>query len=251
MKPFPEAFATPLRVEAKSSTGRAEEEHGIAADGNVRGGHTLGEVGGERGRMAAGKAPKPAAPLPDGGAREHGAATETPKISQGRAVGTAFEEDAIEDPAAELNGVVGAGLLEGGEGGERPALGALAEVPLDADVRDDGVAKNEVAEVVPVLDEAAVAAADPATLGARQREPSFSRQAPGELAIVLERPGVRAYLPHCQSVQRPGDTVAKQSRSGAFYLETEGRYVTGAKAGVSTNPAGADCLSQSGTFAQN
>lgn len=190
MKPFPEAFARPLTVEAESGSGRTEEEHGIPADGNVRGGHTLGEVGGERGRMAAGLAPEPAAPLPEGGARERGAAPGAPKIFQDCALGTAFEKDSIEDRAADLDRVVGAGLLEGPEGRERPALGALAEVALDADVGDDGVAEDEVAEVVTVLHEAAVAVADPATLGARQREPTFPRQAPGELTIVLERPRV-------------------------------------------------------------
>ena len=213
MKPFPEAFARPLAIKCKCGTSRTEEEHGIATDGNVRGRHTLGEVGGERGRMTAGEAPEPAAPLPDGGARKRGTATKALQISQNCTVGTAFEEDAIQDRAAELNGVVGAGLLEGGEGGERPARGALAKVPLDADMGNHGVAEDEVAEVVAVLDEPAVMAADPATLGARQREPSFSRQPPGELAIVLERTGTGTYFVHvvssCARVTRLPNRVTR------------------------------------------
>lgn len=251
MKPFPEAFGGPLAIKAKCGAGRTEEEFGIAADGAMRGGQVLGEVGRERGRMAAREAPESAAPLPNGGSRERGAAPGAPKIFQDRPLGTAFEEDSIEDRAADLDRVVGAGLLEAGEGPERAAVGALATVALDADMRDDGVAENEVTEVVTVLHEAAVGSAYPALIGTCQYQSPFARQPPGELAIVLERTGTGAYfvrdVPSCARVTRLPNRVAR----ALFYLETEGGYVTGGEPGMSTNPAGAHCLSQSGTFAQN
>jgi KaiC/GvpD/RAD55 family RecA-like ATPase len=92
-------------------------------------------------------------------------------------------------------------------------------------VGDVGVAEDEVAEVVAVLHEAAVAAAAPAALGAWQREPSFARQASGELAIVLERTGTGAYfvrdVPTCARVTAWPNTVAR----ALFYLDRRGvRY---------------------------
>lgn len=196
MEPFPEAFAGPATDQAEGGSGGGQEELGIAADGDGERGQVPGQVGTERGGVACRQLPESSAPGRDGGSGEASAAPEFSDLAPSGTLRLTIGEHVMEGFASRINRVVGVGLLEGGQGGKRATLGVLAEVALDADMRDDGMAEDEVPEVVSVLDEAAVVTAPEAPFGAREDQPAIAVEASRQIAIGLERGGPGGYFAH-------------------------------------------------------
>ena len=97
----------------------------------------------------------------------------------------ALQEHAPERRSPDVDRVVCPWLLEGRQGREGRAR-LFAKIPLYGDMGEDDGEEDEIAEVVTVLDEAAIGAAAPAGGRARQDEDAFP-EIPGELAISGKR----------------------------------------------------------------